>query len=360
MQRVNSCPPLSLIESYYGTPWSWRDRHAVAETLSDFSFSSYLYAPKNDATLRKGWRLPMPTAHTAELRAFSERCKGLGLSFGIGLSPYELYREEPCEARRQLTQRVKELASQVPLDRIGLFFDDMRGDLPELATRQINLAEAVREAFPSGRLMVCPTYYCADKKLENRFGTMPPGYWETLGTGLPGDVELFWTGPHVRSPEVSCEHLRWVREQFGRKIFFWDNYPVNDGRKFSDFLLLRPFPARSAELAEEVTGYGVNPMMQPYLSLLPISTLPASFTQGDAYNPAVEFSSSLRKICGKLLASFVEEDIARFQELGLQGLSSADRQELRDRYKGVPACPMADEILRWLDGEYRFDPIQYE
>jgi hyaluronoglucosaminidase len=48
-------PPLGVIEGYYGRPWSWDMREAQARFLASHGYSSYIYAPKADAYLRRRW-----------------------------------------------------------------------------------------------------------------------------------------------------------------------------------------------------------------------------------------------------------------------------------------------------------------
>ncbi|TNY02561.1 hyaluronidase, partial [Escherichia coli] len=61
--------------------------------LHGLGFSFFHYAPKADAFLRRRWREPHPDGSLAELAELSAHCRSLGLRFGVGLSPYELYRD---------------------------------------------------------------------------------------------------------------------------------------------------------------------------------------------------------------------------------------------------------------------------
>ena len=80
--------------------------------------------------------------------------------------------------------------------------------------------------------------YAIRSYYETVFGAMPTNYWTDLGQGLDSRFDLFWTGPKVCSTDYPLDHLSWVAEQLGRRPFLWDNYPVNDGKKASDYLYL--------------------------------------------------------------------------------------------------------------------------
>ena len=87
-----SAPELGLIEGYYGAPWSWPDRTATMEFLAGHGYRFHIYAPKADAFLRRRWREPHPKQDFDALAAFSARCAAADVRFGVGLSPFELYR----------------------------------------------------------------------------------------------------------------------------------------------------------------------------------------------------------------------------------------------------------------------------
>ena len=45
-------------------------------------------------------------------------------------------------------------------------------------------------------------------------------------------VEFFWTGNKVLSDDISVDDIQKANALFDRKVFIWDNYPVNDGKRF--------------------------------------------------------------------------------------------------------------------------------
>jgi hypothetical protein len=205
----------------------------------------------------------------------------------------------------------------------------------------------------SANLIVCPTYYSDDPLLDRFFGERPPNYLADFGARLDPKIEIFWTGEEVCSKAISAGHIERVTETLHRKPLLWDNYPVNDGKRMSQYLHLRAFTGRSAALAPRITGHAINPALQPVLSRIPALTLVESYAMGDAYEYGRAFASAAALVAGPRLARLIQEDISLFQDTGLDRLGSAAHR-LRDRYLAVDH-PVARDIVDWLDGAYRFE-----
>ena len=341
---------LGIIEGFYGKPWSGKERGATMRFLADHGYGFYLYAPKADPYLRRRWREPYPLGDAESLRAFANECSAAQVRFGVGLTPYELHHDFNAAAREELSRKIEELDA-IGVRDLGILFDDMRGDLPELADRQLEIAHFAAERTGADRVIVCPSYYTDDPVLDRVFGARPQGYLERLGAQLDPSIELFWTGEEVCSREISPGHLRRVAEQIGRKPFLWDNYPVNDGQRMSQYLHLRGFTGRSAGIAAEIAGHGVNPALQPTLSLIPALTLHDSYRLGDGYAYGEAFAAAARAVAGDEVGEMLREDLLILQDVGLDRL--AEREDaLRDRY-GPLDHPAAREVIAWLDGAYR-------
>jgi hyaluronoglucosaminidase len=341
---------IGIIEGYYGRPWSWSERHSVLEQLATRGYRFFLYAPKADLYLRRRWAEPFPPELLEALRGFSSRCRELGVRFGVGLSPYELHTAFDERARTALRTKLESFRD-IGIDDLGILFDDMRGDLPDLAARQIEIVEWIADRASADRLIVCPSYYTDDIVLDRVFGQRPDGYLEELGTKLDPSIHLFWTGEEVCSREISPAHVDRVAEQMRRIPFLWDNYPVNDGQRMSQYLHLRAFTGRSAALAGRIAAHGVNPALQPTLSLIPALTLREVYAQGERYAYGHAFLEAATEVLGESLAHRLREDLLVLQDVGLDRL--ADRaSQLRERWSDV-THPAAVEIVTWLDGGYR-------
>jgi hypothetical protein len=341
---------LGLIEGFYGRPWSANERAETIAFLAPHGYGFYLYAPKADAFLRRRWREPFRDAHAMELSRVASQCRAHGVRFGMGLSPFELYRDFDARAKADLAAKLDAIAAVGAMD-LAILFDDMRGDLPELAASQIRIMDWIGERAPGLRLIFCPTYYSDDPLLDRAFGSRPEGYLEALGTGLDRAVAIFWTGEEVCSRAYSPAHLQRVAETLRRAPLLWDNYPVNDGPIMSQALHLRGFTGRPASLAPHLAGHAVNPANQPVLSRIPALTLTESYAAGEAYDYGAATARACATVLGPELGALVHADIARLQDNGLDRLSAETKARLRQRYAAFDH-PGAHEIVAWIDGAW--------
>ncbi len=239
-------PELGVIEGYFGRPWAHQDRKQVLTRLRELGYAWFHYAPKADAWLRRRWPERHPDAVLAELADLSAHCRGLGMRFGVGLSPYELYRDFSGDAKRAFVDKVRSLDA-IGIDDLAILFDDTRGDVPDLAARESEIVHAAQAITRASRVLMCPTYYSDDRMLDVVFGQRPNGYLEDLGRRLEPTVRVYWTGEEICAREFSPGHLTRVADALRRKPTLWDNYPVNDGPRMSRFLHLRGVSGRPAD-----------------------------------------------------------------------------------------------------------------
>lgn len=339
-----------VIEGFYGRPWSWQQRQDNVEYLGARGYRFYMYAPKADPYLRTRWREPYPEATARDLAALAAWSRLHGVRFGIGLSPAGLHHDFGSEAKLTLARKIEEL-EELGIDELALLFDDMRGDDPELASKQVEIVHWAASRLPGRRIIMCPSYYSDDPVLDRVFGARPQGYLDQLGSSLDASIDVFWTGEEICSREISVAHVQRVSEQLQRKPLLWDNYPVNDGARMSQYLHLRAFTGRPAELRDHVVAHGINPALQPVLSRIPALTLLESYRLGSDYAYGAAFREAAVEVLGAELGQQVYEDLLWLQDVGLDRLE--DKAEmLRARYQDSDHDG-AREIIAWLDGEYR-------
>jgi hypothetical protein len=136
-----------------------------------------------------------------------------------------------------------------------------------------------------------------------------------------------------------------------RRPFLWDNYPVNDGQRMSQYVHMRGFTGRPAANADLIAAHGINPSLQPTLNRIPAITLSDSYRLGDQYQYADSFRHACITVLGNDLGANVREDLLTLQDIGLDRLGEKETL-LRERYAGVDH-EGAREIIAWLDGAYR-------
>ncbi len=344
-------PELGIIEGFYGRPWTWAEREEAAVYLAEHGYRFYHFAPKADLYLRRRWQELHPAEDAAGLASLSRTCRAHGMRFGVGLSPYEIYRDFNADVRDAL-QRKLAFLDEIGIDDLAILFDDMHGDVPELAKRQVEIAHWVKERSAAKRILVCPSYYSDDPMLDRIFGKRPHDYLEELGRSLDPAIEILWTGEEVCAREFSSAHLARVTTQLGRKPFIWDNYPVNDGPRMSQFLHLRAFTGRHAAMADYICAHGVNPASQPVLSRIPSLTLIDAYAKGEAYAYGEALVAAAITVLGPELGRTLINDVLVLNDSGLDRLTPSASAKLRARYVAFDH-PAAREIVAWLDGAYR-------
>jgi len=341
-----------VIEGFFGKPWSWESRMSGADFLHDCGFQFYIYAPKSEPFLRRQWREPIPLQTLQHLSQLSTRCRQSGIAFGIGLTPFEIYRKYDASAQASLRSKVSQI-NQIGVDILCILFDDMRGDIDGLAEIQARVISDICNCSSAGSFIVCPTYYSHDPLLAREFGSPPKDYLRDLGRSVDSRVDFFWTGEKIISEGYSALHLAQVASDMGRKPFIWDNYIANDSRTRTNLLFLDPAAGAWNLPADEIAGVAINPMNQPYLSRIALRGFKNILTEG----PGTDLLPAIcRELCGPVIAKHLLADIDMLQHKGLAQLDADTRRRLLERYQRQQSNPCAAEVAAWLRGEYVFDP----
>jgi hyaluronoglucosaminidase len=348
-------PPSGVIEGFFGKTWPDAARRTYARFLRDYGFDFYIYAPKADRYLRRAWAQPKPQAEIEQLAALSADFRDNGLRFGIGLTPFEMHLDYGSSARASLQRKVAQL-DEAGIDILCILFDDMRGDVPQLADLQARVIADITGWSSADAFIACPTYYSDDPVLERVFGQAPPAYLENFGRNLDTGIDVFWTGEKVCSAGYSEAHLVSVAERLGRKPLIWDNNVANDGKMRCSHLYLDPKSMGWSLQPRLTAGIAINPMNQPSLARIALANYASLL--GDEAAPLREtsFESHVRSICAPPLAAAILEDLDLFQNRGLGVLDQAGREKFTAKYREFAADGCAQEIVAWLNGDYRFDP----
>jgi hyaluronoglucosaminidase len=341
---------LGIVEGFYGRPWTWQERADTTAFLAGHGYRFHIYAPKADPYLRRRWQEPHPSALADDISRFAAHCRRIGVRFGAGLSPYEIFLAFDDSARAALADKLSFL-DDVGTSDLAVLFDDMRGDVDRLAETQAEIVHWAAARTKADRIIVCPTYYTDDPVLDRVFGSRPADYLQRLGELLDPAIEIFWTGEEVCSRELSPGHLARVTETLRRRPFLWDNYPVNDGQRMSQYLHVRGFTGRPQSIGAHVAAHAINPALQPTLTRVPALTLRESYARGDAYEYGAAQLAAGEAVLGAELGAMLHDDVLVLQDIGLDRLGEKEAV-LRERYAAIEHDG-AREIIAWLDGAYR-------
>ncbi len=339
-----------IIDGYYGTLWSEKVLCDYALFCREYGHSFFIYAPKAEAYLREKWFEPFSQEQCESLARVRQSFKEQGIAFGIGFSPYGLNVLDE-EAKQKLSVKMRQL-NALNLDILGIFFDDLnKEDISEdLGSNQVDIAHYIASISSAQRYITVPTYYSYDAILQRVLGEIPPQYFEQF-SHIDAQFDIFWTGRHIVSDGYTRTELQQVAEIFGRKPFIWDNYPVNDMAYKKDFLLVMGLTGRSYDLVYDTAGIAFNPMIQPYMSAIPMSTAQQLFS-GEDYNPRQAYLTNMKKLCGKELANAIDDNLNYFILNGLRNteLSNLKRmKELFASFKDSNEKRFTAEIIDLID-----------
>lgn len=337
---------IGVVEGFFGPAWPSGSREGYAEFLSRYGGDFYIYAPKQDQHLRKGWRNAWDAQYLGFLKALSTIYRRHNLQFGVALSPFGIGEKLSPDDEKLILQKLQQL-TEAGIDILGVFFDDMPS-MPNLAGVQAAVIEFIRKHY-KGQIVFCPSYYTFDQILEKVFGKMPDHYLEDIADSIPLDISVAWTGPKVISMEIPRAHMLDVEKLLKRKPFMWENLFANDGPKNCKFLKLRPFDGRTEKLDDLTEAWGFNMMNQPELSK--ITFLASLKVLRDHVASEEAFAESVNELCSSSFGEFITKNRKVFLEKGLDVLTDNEKSSYLSELSAFKE-PAAREIEDWLKGVY--------
>ncbi len=325
-----------VIEGFFGRSWDWSARAAYADFLAAHGYRFYIYAPKSDAFLRRRWREPLPAELLESLQSLSRRYRQCGVSLGLGLTPYDIYRNYDAEARAALRAKVLQL-NNIGADILCVLFDDHARRCGAPVGDSGGGGERRMRVERGRRFIVCPTYYSYDARIAREFGPPPQSYLRDLGRLLDPGIDFFWTGEKVISTGYSAPHLTDVAADMRRKPFIWDNSISNDAKMRTARLFLNPSAGSWQLPADLIAGIAFNPMNQAHLSQIPLHGF-QSLLRTRSVGPA-ELAAACDALCGSELSRQISRDADRFQNAGLNEFDAHPRRRCSSATECTAAVP---------------------
>mgnify|MGYP001146358609 CR=1 FL=1 len=304
-----SMPLRGTVEGFYGPPWTTAERLDHLGFLGDTKANTYIYAPKNDPYHREQWREPYPADMLADLEQLVDRAAANHVRFVYALSPgLSICYSDPADIRA-LTDKFQALydigvrSFSIPLDDIDYTRWNCEGDRAvygepgpgPAAAAQVKLLNHVQREFIASHdearsLHMVPTEY--DNLAES-------AYRQTLREGLDPAIEVMWTGSmEVIAAEITVDQAIQAEKLFGRKVFIWDNYPVNDYWETIGRLLLAPYDRREPGLSNHVSGLVSNPINEAAASKLAMFTMNDFAWNDSGYDRAVSGRQAALYVAG--------------------------------------------------------------
>lgn len=267
-----------VVEGFYGFPWTHQARLDQLEFYGGQKLNTYMYSPKNDPLLREEWRQQYTGRQLEELSELIRTATRNHVRFVYALSPgMDICYSDKADLdtaldKLQALYRLGVKTFVIALDDIDLSLkcpEDREGNAEGergLAAAQASFINGINRQFVRenpdvSALAMVPTKF---------HGTEKDPYRQELGATLDADVFVQWTGPEIVSPAITSGSAEAATTAYGtadqpRRIFLWDNYPVNDFAP--DRLFLGPAVGRDRDLHKVVPGITANPMVQAYASM---------------------------------------------------------------------------------------------
>lgn len=339
-------PLRGAVEGFYGGPWTHQERLDKLDFYGDVKMNTYIYAPKDDPYHRDKWREPYPADTLGELDELVRRANENHVQFTFALSPGTSICYSDEQDWDALVSKLQTMYDHgvrtfsLPLDDIdytqwNCAGDEQRYGAPSqqaAGQAQVDLLNRIQQEFIDTHegarpLQTVPTEYS---------DTEDSPYKRTIREQLDDRVEMMWTGLGVVPTEITTEQAREAAAVWGRKVFVWDNYPVNDFDATEGRLLLAPYDKREPGLHEHLSGVVLNPMNQAYASKV-AEFGAADFAWNDlAYDPVRTSHEAAEYLSGG--------DQPTTEAL----LAFFDLQHLAPTFGDAPWQPQAPELSRQL------------
>jgi hyaluronoglucosaminidase len=304
-QETPSMRYRGVVEGFYGTPWSHRERLDLLDFMGAHRMNTYEYAPKDDPYQRTRWRDPYPAEKRAQLAAMVRRARQNRVDVGFTLSPGQSMCYSSAKDFKALTAKLDAIYG-LGVRSFTLGFDDIdvdawhcaadrkkyAGKAGAAATAQAGLLSRIQLEWANGKpdianLRMVPTEY--DSITDS-------AYKKVLRTKLRKGVAIYWSGVTTIPRTVTLDNAAQARRVFGHEIILWDNYPANDyipGR-----IPLGAYSGRAGELSGDVAGVLSNPMNQPALSKIALSSVADYAWDDKNFDPAKAWAGALREQAG--------------------------------------------------------------
>jgi hyaluronoglucosaminidase len=351
-------PLRGAIEGFYGPPWTHQERMDQLAFYGDVKLNTYIYAPKDDPYHREKWREPYPAQELGEVRELIRQAGAHHVKFTFALSPgnsicYSDPRDfQALQAKLQAMYDEGVRDFSLPLDDISYTRWNCAGDERaygrpsegSAGRAQADLLNKVQREFVDTHPGVAPLQF-----VPTEYSDVEDSEYKTaIREALDPRVLVMWTGDGVIPRQITVSDAKQAETVWGRKVFLWDNYPVNDFNGSRGRIMLGSYDKRERGLSDQLAGDVVNPMNQAAASKV-VEIGAADFAWNDEdFDPQRAWRAAAEYLAGKRLAGDtpgVQADPATAEAL----LAFFDLEHMAPVANGSAWLPPAPELSRRLD-----------
>ncbi|MGB9624863.1 MAG: beta-N-acetylglucosaminidase domain-containing protein [Phycisphaerae bacterium] len=303
-----------------------------------------------DPNVNRWWE-PLPEEKKAAYAKVVKACREQGVSFCFSMNP------NLCSKRFVNSGNPADVdalwqhyawAQGLGVKWFNISLDDISQGIDAAAQAKVvnEILRRLREKDPGARMIFCPTYYWGDGT-----GKEQKPYLETLAQELDRDVYVFWTGDAVvgRITRKAAETFRGIVQ---RRLFLWDNYPVNDAQPT---MHLGPVTGRDADLCEVIDGYMSNPLCQQNeANRIPLLTCADYAYNPGAYDPARSIGQAIVHLAETPAQRNVMRDLVEaYPGMLIYGNGNTGFNAVRHKYAQITGMPhsrqAAQAYIKYLE-----------
>ncbi len=295
---------------------AWPDGadYCVAFKLNKPVFQSALvdHSVRNRSERAKTWRNPLTAKIRDDLRRIGETLSPFGIQWYAGINPIVGEADNKIRSKSDGDFRVALDWIEALAEAGGnlcLKYDDNRfplspDDLRDFGTARAadtyflkRLCQALETRAPRMKILFCPPFYWGPTS-SALYSEPRDDYLYALGE-LPRAVEIFWTGPRVKSGKVTPDMVAWIRNRIQRKPVYWQN-GFGNPHMYGYHFMTDPIPVWRDwyydGFHDGIDTYMPNCMMPGYAAA--VVTLADYCWNPKAYDPAQSVEQAVTKLVG--------------------------------------------------------------
>jgi len=335
--------------------WMWRPQQYLAEipVLKQYKMNFLMNCYTSmcdvenyawgDPKVNRWWE-PLSEPKKKAYEKVAQACQDAGIQFCFSMNPnlcstrfVNSGKPEDVDALWQHYAWMQGLGVQW----FNISLDDISQGIDAAGQAQVvnEIFRRLRAKNPQAQMIFCPTYYWGDGT-----GKDQKPYLETLARTLDKDVYLFWTGDAVvgRITRKAADTFRGIAQ---RRLFLWDNYPVNDAKPT---MHLGPVIDRDPDLCEVIDGYMSNPLCsQNEINRIPMLTC-ADYAWNPAdYDPARSVGQAILHLAEtKPQRELLRDLVEAYPGMLIYGRGDTGFNAVRDQYARIAAAPHARQAAQ--------------
>ncbi|KAF7712759.1 Beta-N-acetylhexosaminidase [Penicillium ucsense] len=261
--HIRDWPLMSIrgsIEGFYGEPWSHQARLDQFVFYGKHEMNTYIYTPEDDPLLRAQWRTFYIGDALSQLHGLIDTANANHVDVTFASSPGLDLCYLP-EADFEATIKKFDQACKLGVRRFYIAFDDI------------------------------PTVFHCD---SDKAKWPDEGDWHWL---VDAQAYYLYRVQEKYIVPNSLNDLKTADSTYVTdKLFLWNNFPVNDGKR--DRLFLNPLTGRAPDLYKYLLGFTSNPMEQAYASMPVLANYGDYMWNSPTYNADDSMAAVLRELAG--------------------------------------------------------------